>query len=325
MAVKSQFKKRRRATPHSLHKPRGVVHPRVQAVGPEHFAFLCVDCAKARSKIMLADFYGRVLLEPTTVEHNRSGFRELMATIMCRYDAVQDQGSCRRRRTHGSLSRTDSSVPFARPGSRSASFIPSPPNNFDSPPIPATRPTIPTSPQSTAPPSMASACWSTKPTPSLFSLNSWRGTAATSFARGSPSSSKCSSIFSPICPDTRSASPTSSIPRSCSGLPRTSARPLRSAGRRGGLDPPTASKPESASTLPPFEKIVAWARSAPPAEQPAALHRRFSSSSTPTDLSKTPTHPDHRSELAESSGSDPLCAPLEHPWDQRGFGGRIRG
>ena len=52
----------------------GVVHPRVQAVGPEHFAFLCVDCAKARSKIMLADFYGRVVLEPTTVEHNQADF-----------------------------------------------------------------------------------------------------------------------------------------------------------------------------------------------------------------------------------------------------------
>ena len=81
MAVKSRSKDRRKPQPHTLHKPRGVVHPRVHAVGPEHFAFLCVDCAKARSKIMLADFYGRVLLEPTTVEHNRSGFETAVTSV----------------------------------------------------------------------------------------------------------------------------------------------------------------------------------------------------------------------------------------------------
>ena len=81
MAVQSPSKNRRKPQPHALHKPRGVVHPRVQAVGPEHFAFVCVDCAKARSKIMFADFYGRVLLEPTTVEHNRSGFDTALKSV----------------------------------------------------------------------------------------------------------------------------------------------------------------------------------------------------------------------------------------------------
>jgi transposase len=81
MAVKSQAKSRRKAQPRALHKPRGVVHPRVLAVGPERFAFVCVDCAKARSKIMMADFYGRVLLEPTTVEHNQSGFQTALKSI----------------------------------------------------------------------------------------------------------------------------------------------------------------------------------------------------------------------------------------------------
>jgi transposase len=52
-------------------KPRGVLHPRVQQVGPEHFGIVCFDCAKARSKFFLADFYGRVLLPPTVVAHNR--------------------------------------------------------------------------------------------------------------------------------------------------------------------------------------------------------------------------------------------------------------
>src|SRR5688572_20338133 len=57
-----------------LQKPRGVIHPRVQKVGPEHFGIVAVDCAKARSKWMLADFYGNVLLPPAVVEHTRAGF-----------------------------------------------------------------------------------------------------------------------------------------------------------------------------------------------------------------------------------------------------------
>jgi transposase len=54
-----------------MHKPDGVIQPRVQRVGPEHFGIVCVDCAKARFKWMLCDFYGKVLIPPTTVEHNR--------------------------------------------------------------------------------------------------------------------------------------------------------------------------------------------------------------------------------------------------------------
>jgi transposase len=81
MAVKSTSRNRRKTRPHVLHKPRGVVHPRVQAVGPDYFGFVCVDCAKARSKMMLADFYGRVLVEPTTVEHNQSGFDAAVQSV----------------------------------------------------------------------------------------------------------------------------------------------------------------------------------------------------------------------------------------------------
>jgi transposase len=58
-----------------------VIHPRVQAVGPEHFGFVCVDCAKARSKMMLADFYGTVRIEPTIVEHNQSGFETALKAV----------------------------------------------------------------------------------------------------------------------------------------------------------------------------------------------------------------------------------------------------
>jgi transposase len=58
-----------------LLKPNGQLTPRVQAVGPEHFGVLAVDCAKARSRYLLADFYGRTLLEPTTLPHTRGDFQ----------------------------------------------------------------------------------------------------------------------------------------------------------------------------------------------------------------------------------------------------------
>jgi hypothetical protein len=41
----------------NVHKPHGVIQPRVQKVGPEHFGI--VDCAKARFKWMFCDFYGK--------------------------------------------------------------------------------------------------------------------------------------------------------------------------------------------------------------------------------------------------------------------------
>jgi transposase len=57
-----------------LQKPNGQIVSRVQAVGPEHFGIVAIDCAKARSRYFLADFYGRVLLEPTTLTHSRGDF-----------------------------------------------------------------------------------------------------------------------------------------------------------------------------------------------------------------------------------------------------------
>lgn len=62
---------RRPVRKYLIQKPNGQVTQRVQAVGPEHFGVLCFDCAKARSKFMLANFYGTVLLPPQTVEHSR--------------------------------------------------------------------------------------------------------------------------------------------------------------------------------------------------------------------------------------------------------------
>ena len=81
MARSAQAKSRRRPRPHAIHKPNGVLHPRVQAVGPERFGVLSVDCAKARSKIMLADFYGRVLIPPTVIEHNQAALEHAVQLL----------------------------------------------------------------------------------------------------------------------------------------------------------------------------------------------------------------------------------------------------
>jgi transposase len=64
---------------HTVAKPRGVLHPRVQQVGPDHFGILCFDCGKRRSKFLLADFYGRVLIPPTPVDHNRPALDHAIA------------------------------------------------------------------------------------------------------------------------------------------------------------------------------------------------------------------------------------------------------
>src|SRR5260370_22679991 len=79
----TRSRKRSRSRPQQvLQKPRGVVHPRVQKVGPEHFGIVSVDCAKARSKWMLCDFYGNVLVRPTVVEHNRVGLETAVAQVL---------------------------------------------------------------------------------------------------------------------------------------------------------------------------------------------------------------------------------------------------
>src|SRR5580704_3388028 len=81
MGSKRSSKKSRSQAAEFLQKPRGVIHPRVQKVGPEHFGIVAVDCAKARSKWMLTDFYGNILIPPTTVEHNRQGLDDFTARI----------------------------------------------------------------------------------------------------------------------------------------------------------------------------------------------------------------------------------------------------
>jgi len=81
MAITSRRAARRSRRPTSVAKPSGSIHPRVQKVGPEHFGIVAVDCAKARSKWMLTDFYGNILIGPIVVEHTRRGLDDFTARI----------------------------------------------------------------------------------------------------------------------------------------------------------------------------------------------------------------------------------------------------
>ena len=72
---------RQRKTRTVVQKPSGAFHPRVQKVGPEHFGIVCVDCAKVRSKFMVADFYGNILMPPTVLEHNRLSLDAAIALV----------------------------------------------------------------------------------------------------------------------------------------------------------------------------------------------------------------------------------------------------
>src|SRR5262245_16551181 len=79
--TRSRNRRSSRRPPATLSKPLGVLQPRVLQVGPEHFGIVCVDCAKARSKFLLADFYGRVLIPPTTVSHRRPDLDAAVAQL----------------------------------------------------------------------------------------------------------------------------------------------------------------------------------------------------------------------------------------------------
>ena len=73
-------------------KPTGQIQERVQSAGPEHFGIVAVDCAKRRSKWMLCDFYGKVLIEPTFVEHTTGGLQAMtqLVTTACQAEGVTD-------------------------------------------------------------------------------------------------------------------------------------------------------------------------------------------------------------------------------------------
>lgn len=70
-------------------KPSGQIQERVKQAAPEHFGIVSVDYAEDRSEWMLADFYGRVLIPLTTVEHRRS---EIQLTMLMLKQAIDKHG-----------------------------------------------------------------------------------------------------------------------------------------------------------------------------------------------------------------------------------------
>ncbi len=89
MARSATSRSRRRRTRLPLPKPNGMLDQRVQAVGPERFGIVSVDCAKQRSRWILRDFYGRILCPPSSVEHTGPELRQMIASV--RHAALQHQ------------------------------------------------------------------------------------------------------------------------------------------------------------------------------------------------------------------------------------------
>ncbi len=81
MTSSSRVLRRKKSQPGFVQKPRGRLTERVQAVGPDHFGIVSIDCAKQRSRYMLTDFYGTIHLPPTTLEHTRGDFEAALARI----------------------------------------------------------------------------------------------------------------------------------------------------------------------------------------------------------------------------------------------------
>lgn len=92
MVVKVRRRKFAGSKKRFLGKPTGQIQGRVQKAGPEHFGVVAVDCAKRRSKWMLCNFYGKVLVEPTTVEHTVGGLKAMMMLVAhaCKSEGLTD-------------------------------------------------------------------------------------------------------------------------------------------------------------------------------------------------------------------------------------------
>lgn len=92
MATRSKNRKSTGSKKRFIGKPAGQIQERVQAVGPEHFGVVSVDCAKRRSKWMLCNFYGKVIVEPTAVDHSTGGLRVMtqLAKEACREAGLID-------------------------------------------------------------------------------------------------------------------------------------------------------------------------------------------------------------------------------------------
>lgn len=92
MVTKSRKRKSAGSKKRFIGKPTGQIQDRVQMVGPEHFAVISVDCAKRRSKWLLCNFYGKVIVEPTVVEHTKGALRAMTEHVAaaCKAEGLTD-------------------------------------------------------------------------------------------------------------------------------------------------------------------------------------------------------------------------------------------
>jgi transposase len=92
MVAKFKIRKSTGTKQRFIGKPAGQIQERVQTAGPEHFGIVSVDCAKRRSKWMLCNFYGKVLVEPMTVEHTTGGLRVMTQAVreVCQAEGLTD-------------------------------------------------------------------------------------------------------------------------------------------------------------------------------------------------------------------------------------------
>lgn len=77
----SRTRQMHRSRAFHVQKPQGQFTQRVQLVGPERFGVVSIDCAKRRSKFFVCDFYGNVLIEPTVLEHTQPAFDAAIGRI----------------------------------------------------------------------------------------------------------------------------------------------------------------------------------------------------------------------------------------------------
>jgi transposase len=73
--------KAKRSKTLNLQKPSGVIGPRVKQVGGEKFAIVCIDPAKHRSEWMMADYFGNVLVDRQTLQHQAAFFKSAVEQI----------------------------------------------------------------------------------------------------------------------------------------------------------------------------------------------------------------------------------------------------
>ncbi|WP_442511603.1 IS110 family transposase [Novipirellula sp. SH528] len=64
-----------------LQKPSGAITNRVTKVGGDRFAIVCIDPAKNRSEWMMADYFGKLLIEPQTLEHQSGHFKAAIVLV----------------------------------------------------------------------------------------------------------------------------------------------------------------------------------------------------------------------------------------------------